>query len=79
MISTVDLVKAFINSQHGWAVAEQFEETINQDISFEEMNYNALKYIQQSVYALLKSDVLSEDSESELNEYHDRLKDYLNK
>ena len=39
VIQTVDLVKAFINSHHGWAVADQFQDTFNGE-GFEEQNHN---------------------------------------
>ena len=73
---TVDLVKAVINSEHGWAVAGQFEDTFNGE-AFEEQNYNALEYIRRSVESILRSDLLSDNAQDELQEYRDELEDYM--
>ena len=73
---TVDLVKAIINSKHGWAVADQFEATFN-DEAFEEQNYNALEYIRESVESILRSNLLSDDAQDELQTYRDDLEDYM--
>ena len=75
-MQTVDLVKAVVNSKHGWAVAEQFEATFNGE-SFEEQNHNALRYIQMVIRDILNKDVLSDVSFLELKEYHDELEDYM--
>jgi hypothetical protein len=77
MITTQTIVSAFINSKHGWAVAEQFEATFDGGESFEEQNYNALMYIRDAVRNVIKSDVLSNESEAALEEYMDELEDYI--
>jgi uncharacterized membrane protein YukC len=76
MLTTVKLVQALINSEHGWAVAGQFEDTFNGK-SFEEQNYNALMYIRETLDKLLNSDLLSEDTQDELQTYRDELEDYI--
>jgi hypothetical protein len=71
-----DLVKTAIHFKHGWAVAEQFEDTFNGE-SFEEQNYNALRYIQETIDVLLNGDLLSEDAQDDLQLYADELMVYL--
>jgi hypothetical protein len=75
-MQTVDVVKAVITAKHGWAVAEQFEDTFNGE-SFEEQNYNALMYIRTTVENILRSEVLSEKAHDELFTYADDLEDYI--
>lgn len=78
-ITTKDVATAFINSKHGWAVAEQFE-AIFEDLSQENLakqNYNALKYIRQSITDLANSKVLCEDSREELVEVAEELTQYF--
>lgn len=77
MINTTELIKAFINSHHGWAVAGQFEDTFDGGEEFEHQNTNALNYIQDTIVDLIDSGLLSSDAESELEEYKDRLVKYL--
>ena len=74
---TSNLVKAVINDQHGWAVADQFEDTFNGD-PFEDQNYNALSYIHETITDLLGSDLLSDSSNREIQEYLDKLDEYMN-
>lgn len=74
-ITTKDVASAFIVRAHGWAVAEQFE-AIFEDLSednLSKMNYNALKYIRQSLTDLIKSGVLSADASDELVEVAEGL------
>lgn len=77
MLSTI--VTAFINSTYGWAVADQFKKTFDQEESFEDQNGNALKYIRTSVWDLLQSSYLSEAAHDELEEYLEGLDNYLAK
>ena len=75
-ISTSEVVKAFIDSHHGWAVAEQFEDSfINGD--FAEQNTNALAYIAEAVESLIKSNCLSDGCNTELSSYLEELNDFL--
>jgi hypothetical protein len=76
MVTTVELIASYINSKHGWAVAEQFESTFNGE-SFDEQNFNALKYIKDTVNNVLKSDVLSLESQDELQEYQSKMEEYF--
>lgn len=78
-VNSTELVKAFINSQHGWSVAEQFEDTYEPSsyVDFSKQNYNALRYIYEAVDSLIKSNVLSKDVAEELQEYRDRLGEYF--
>lgn len=75
-METVGLVKAVINSEHGWAVAEQFEDTFNGE-TFEAQNHNALRYIKGVVEDILHSKILSEDAHDELHTYKENLDDYM--
>ena len=77
-MQTADLVRAIIYSHHGWAVADQFEDTFGGE-SFEEQNDNALRYIRETVEQLLRSELLSETAHDELQSYRDDLEDYLAK
>jgi len=68
MLTTQDIVKAFINSKHGWAVADQFE-SIFEDCSEDNLakqNLNALRYIKESLTSLIRSEILNEDATDEL-------------
>lgn len=78
-INSTELIKAFINSQHGWAVAEQFEDTFEPSsyADFSRQNYNALKYIYEAVDSLIRSGCLSKNTTEELQDYHDKLKVYF--
>lgn len=71
-----DLISAVIDSQHGWAVSEQFEATFDGE-SFEVQNYNALRYIRDTVETLLQSDLLSDTAQDILQTYRDELEDYM--
>lgn len=73
----VDLVKAVISKQHGWAVAEQFEDTFDKDEDFDSQNLSALRYILGTVTVLVDSGLLSEYAEEELSEYKNELEEYL--
>lgn len=70
------VINGIIESKHGWAVAEQFEDTWYNK-NFEEQNHNALTYIKHSVIDLINSDVFSEEVEEELIDYLLKLKEYL--
>ncbi len=74
---TLDLViKAIINSEHGWAVADQFEATFNGE-SFEEQNGNALRYIHDTLRRIINSDVFNDESLDALDSYYGDLKEYM--
>jgi hypothetical protein len=74
------LIESCINSKHGWAVAEQFKATWQDPTTmvFEEQNHNALRYIKETVLEILDAELLSEDAQSELDEYYYSLNIYLN-
>jgi hypothetical protein len=77
MMQLDTIIKAIINSEHGWAVADQFEATFNGE-SFEEQNINALQYIKNCLkYEVMKSGVFNDDAMDELKEYYNRLVLYL--
>lgn len=72
------LVRGFINSYHGWAVADQFEDSFNGD-PLEEQNSNALAYIKACVESLLSSGLLSKAAQEELEDYRSDLTIFLSK
>jgi len=77
MASVNQIIKSIINSEHGWAVADQFEDTFNGE-SFEEQNMNALDYIRNCLkYDIIKSGVFNDEAMEEINEYYDKLVKYL--
>ena len=78
IIDLCGLVKGLITSAHGWAVADQFEDSFNGE-SFEEQNSNALVYIKGAVQGLISSRLLSEDATEELQEYLVDLTVFLSK
>ena len=70
-MDTVTFVKAVIKSQHGWAVADQFEATYNDPTPdvFAEQNENALDYVKQTVEEILDSGLFVEEVEDGLRYY----------
>lgn len=76
MVTLNELVKGFIDSKEGWAVADQFESSFETG-SFEGLNYNALNRIRTHINSLLQSDLLSENNEDELRTYYVNLNQFL--
>ena len=77
-MNTQDVISAIIRSEHGWAVAEQFEVTWdNRSVeSVEQQNSNAMDYIMDTVNDLIKySEVFNEDTIDELQQYVDDIKE----
>jgi hypothetical protein len=78
MTSLDQIIKAIINSEHGWAVADQFEDTFSGNEPFEKQNSNALRYIRNTIrYNILGNDVFSEEAMNDLREYYAKLAEYL--
>ena len=71
-----EIIGAIIESQHGWAVKEQFIDTWNGE-DFENQNLNALRYIKNTINDLANSDIFSEEVEMDLVGYLIGLKEYL--
>ena len=76
-INTSDVVSAFISKHHGWAVAEQFIDTFENNQSFEDQNENALEYIRETINNLIESCCFTNNVNTELDYYLEELKDYL--
>ena len=77
MSSLETIIKAIINGEHGWAVAEQFEATFNGE-TFEEQNINALGYIKDCLkYDVMRSGVFNDDAMELIKVYYDELVEYL--
>ena len=79
-----DIALTVIYKEHGWAVADQFEMTWDDQSvnSFSEQNLNALEYIYTTISELAHSDALTEDAIEELEEYlesMDEAMEYLDK
>jgi hypothetical protein len=70
------LVSAVIGAKHGWAVAEQFENTFDGE-EFEEQNYNALGYIMTEINDLIRAELLDSYHQDELKDYYEELSEYL--
>jgi len=77
-MNTQDVISAIIRSEHGWAVAEQFEVTWdNRSVeSIEQQNSNAMDYIMDTVNDLIKySEVFNDDTIDELQQYVNDIKE----
>ena len=72
------VVSAVINSEHGWAVAEQFESTWDDRSAdnVSEQNSNAMDYIMDTINDLIKyNEAFNEDAIDELQQYVDEIKE----
>ena len=72
------IVSAVINSEHGWAVAEQFESTWDDRSAdnVSEQNSNAMDYIMDTINDLIKyNEAFNEDAIDELQQYVDEIKE----
>jgi len=72
-----EVTSKVIYAIHGFAVAEQFDETYKDTSTFEDQNTNALRYIQGTVNDLLNRGPFDEDAEEELREYLVELIEFL--
>jgi len=73
-----DVVSKVIYAEHGWAVAEQFDDTAGDPGAFPQQNINALEYIKGTVKDLVIYGPFDEDSTDELRDYLEDLEEYLN-
>lgn len=71
-----EIIGAIIESQHGWAVRDQFIDTWHSG-DFENQNLNALRYIKNTIDDLANSGIFSEEVEMDLVGYLIGLKEYL--
>lgn len=79
-MTTQSLVKAYIDSKQGWAIADQFN-NIYEDYSEKNLckqNINALQYIQEELNELINSDVLSKNSINDIETIYNELDTFLN-
>jgi len=78
-MTLTEILKAVINSEYGWSVAEQFEHTFNGSESFEDQNENALEYINDILEDILDSYdfTFSKSAIQEIFTYQEELQDYL--
>jgi len=73
-----EVVESIIRSEHGWAVAEQFEVTWDNRSadSVEQQNSNAMGYIMSTINDLIKyNEVFNDDTIDELQQYVDEIKE----
>ena len=72
------IVSALINSSHGWAVREQFEDTCYGGEDIEDQNPNALELVSATIKELLESELLADSYElDELRTYRARVEEHL--
>jgi hypothetical protein len=76
-MNVFEVTSKVIYSAHGWAVAEQFDATVEDRNSFDEQNTNALNYIWSTVKDLVINGPFDEDATDELEEYLNDLSSYL--
>ena len=78
----IDIANAVIYKNHGWAVAEQFDDTIYNYSrkNLQNQNINALSYILDELKDLCSknSDTFTEDALDEMQDYMDALEEHLN-
>ena len=74
-----EVVSKVIYAQHGWAVAEQFDETsAERDTeTFDAQNFNALRLIRDTVKELVQFGPFSGPATDELAEYLEDLVQYM--
>ena len=73
-----EVVESIIRSEHGWAVAEQFEVTWDNRSadSVEQQNSNAMDYIMSTINDLIKyNEVFNDDTIDELQQYVNDIKE----
>lgn len=78
----IDIANAVIYKRHGWAVADQFDDTIydySRD-NLAEQNLNALSYILDELKDLCSGNsyTFTEDALEELEPYMEALEEYIN-
>lgn len=78
----IDIANAVIYKNHGWAVAEQFDDTIYNYSrkNLQNQNLNALSYILDELQDLCdKSDkTFTDDALEDLEDYMESLEEFLN-
>jgi hypothetical protein len=72
-----EVTSKVIYAIHGWAVAEQFDDTCSDTEAFDDQNPNALRYIQTTVKELVKYGPFDGDATDELEQYLNELNRYL--
>lgn len=77
-MTTKSIIASIIHAKQGWAVAQQFEDTWQQDEPFEEQNGNALREIERTCADLLESGILAEKPYYQVVAYLYELRQYLN-
>jgi hypothetical protein len=78
-MTLTEILTQMINSEYGWSVAGQFEDTFNGSESFEDQNENALKYINSMLKDILDDDdsAFSNSAKQEIIVYQRELQEYL--
>jgi len=72
------IVSALVNSDHGWAVRDQFDTTYDGSEDLEDQNANALELVSATIKELLESELLADSYElDELRTYRARVEEHL--
>lgn len=73
-----DLLLSYIEANQGTSVANQFEDTWDNE-NFEDQNFQALLAIKRTLYKVSKANLLSDHSQQDLDEYLLGLAEYIAK
>lgn len=77
----MDLIKilslAFNSTWEGRGISDQLTCTFEGNESFDDQNRNALEYVLNFINEILKAELFSAYHTSEIEEYRDRLAEYL--
>lgn len=79
-MTIIQIASDVVRAHHGWAVAEQFDDTVA-DTSEKNLcvqNLRALELILESIQDLIDSRVFTKDAETELRSYVEEVSSYLN-
>jgi len=76
-MSVYEATLLIIHAKHGWAVAEQFQDTFNGDQPFEDQNPTALNEIRRTVSDLVYGSIFNERKVEELEDYNERLTEWF--
>lgn len=71
------IIRKCIESECGWAIAEQFESTWENRSDFKNCNINALEDISSEIDNLMDSTVFTKYAISEIDKYRIDLDNYL--
>jgi len=78
-MTLTEILTQMINSEYGWSVAGQFEDTFNGSERFEDQNENAMKYINSMLKDILDADdsPFNNSAKQQIFTYQQELQEYL--